>query len=320
MGAGTLILITGASKGIGQACAIAFARNAALPPPVRLCIIARSQDGLEKTAKLVQQAAAEVAVVKSRKEEQAVVEVVQHVVDLSDLDALEDRMLTIFQEIKSSISRSCNEGINTKDGHRDDGSSNYDRTILINNAGSLGHLGPSTDMVSLLDLRKVIDLNVTSSMWLSSNFVRQFGNPKMTTKCTVVNISSLCAIQPFETMATYCSGKAARDMFHAVMAKEVSEKSNSSCSNKNSSGGSPNCVKILNYAPGAVDTEMTVELSQSSELDDGLSSYFNELPRVGDGRMLTPNDTASKLVDLLIDNNFQSGAHVDYWDLIDKVK
>jgi len=322
MGAGTLILITGASKGIGQACATAFARNTALPPPVRICIVARSEDGLRRTAELVKHAAAEVTMVESRREKQAVVEVIQQVVDLSDLDTLEDRMMGIFQEIKSN-SRSSSKELDTKDDHRNDGSSNFDRTILINNAGSLGHLGPSTDIISLRDLRKVIDLNVTSSIWLSSNFVRQFGNPKTTTKSTVVNISSLCAIQPFETMGAYCAGKAARDMFHAVMAKELSEEdtnTTTSNNNKDSSGGNPNSVKILNYAPGVVDTKMTAALSQSNELDDGLSSFFKGIPREGEGRMLTPNDTALRLVDLVMDDNFQSGAHVDYWDLVDKVK
>jgi len=313
MGTGTLILITGASRGIGKACAIAFAQHKnALPTPLRLCIVARSQDGLRRTAELVQRAAAEVTLVESKREEQAAVEVIHHVVDLSDLDTLDDRMTTIFQEIQSS---------STSDDQRNDGSGDYDRAILINNAGSLGHIGPSTNLPSLPDLRKAIDLNVTSSMWLSSNFVQQFGNPKMMTKCTVVNVSSLCAIQPFKTLGTYCAGKAARDMFHTVMAEELTEEgsSSSSSSDTDSSGGNPNRVKILNYAPGAVETEMIVTLRQSDDLDDGLSTYYRGIPREGEGRILTPNDTVLRLVNLVIGDNFQSGAHVDYWDLVDRV-
>jgi NADP-dependent 3-hydroxy acid dehydrogenase YdfG len=34
----------------------------------------------------------------------------------------------------------------------------------------------------------------------------------------------LCAIEPFATMAVYCAGKLARDMFHAMLAKEMAGK------------------------------------------------------------------------------------------------
>jgi len=47
-----------------------------------------------------------------------------------------------------------------------------------------------------------------------------------------VNISSLCALQPFRSWALYCSGKAARDMMFRVLAAEEPD------------------VRVLNYAPG----------------------------------------------------------------------
>eukprot|EP00548_Thalassiothrix_antarctica_P018568 CAMPEP_0194188350 /NCGR_PEP_ID=MMETSP0154-20130528/54714_1 /TAXON_ID=1049557 /ORGANISM="Thalassiothrix antarctica, Strain L6-D1" /LENGTH=63 /DNA_ID=CAMNT_0038908717 /DNA_START=121 /DNA_END=309 /DNA_ORIENTATION=+ len=57
-------------------------------------------------------------------------------------------------------------------------------------------------------------------------------------------------------MTTYCTTKAARNMFHESLAKE-------------STG-----INILNYAPGAMATAMTDTLRAKEELDDGLKDYF----------------------------------------------
>lgn len=91
-----------------------------------------------------------------------------------------------------------------------------------------------------------MDLNVTSTFWVTSYFARIFGarqpfaDPLESTEgkaserdegrvsehgerdgcqaspenIVVVNVSSLAAVKPGGLMATYCAGKAARDMFH----------------------------------------------------------------------------------------------------------
>ena len=41
---------------------------------------------------------------------------------------------------------------------------------------------------------------------------------------TIINISSLCGIQPFPTLGHYCSVKAARDMLFKVLAAEEGAK------------------------------------------------------------------------------------------------
>lgn len=58
----------------------------------------------------------------------------------------------------------------------------------------------------------------------------------------VINISSLCAVQPFKSWGLYCAGKAGRDMLFKVLAAEE-----------------PN-VTVLNYAPGPLDNDMQVRL------------------------------------------------------------
>ena len=119
--------------------------------------------------------------------------------------------------------------------------------MLVSNAGSLGHIGHVDELPSLAKLKSEMDFNVTSAFWLSSRFASLFGahrsdqsrvalskEPLATlasthdehgseavtsdTTCAssnlVVNISSLAALQPFNSWAGYSAAKAARDMFH----------------------------------------------------------------------------------------------------------
>lgn len=55
----------------------------------------------------------------------------------------------------------------------------------------------------------------------------------------IVNISSLAALQAFESWSVYCAGKAARDMFYQALAKELKVQS------------LDQSIKVLNYAPGS---------------------------------------------------------------------
>lgn len=120
--------------------------------------------------------------------------------------------------------------------------------MLVNNAGSLGHISFANELPSLAALRSEMDFNVTSAFWLSSRFAAIFGARKSDEKGSgssssepaeaskanlsvaagstgggtnrdvssnvLVNVSSLAALQPFESWSGYSSGKAARDMFH----------------------------------------------------------------------------------------------------------
>ena len=60
------------------------------------------------------------------------------------------------------------------------------------------------------------------SLWLyyvlvcSTQFLQVFKG----LSCGVVNVSSLAALEPLPSLSLYCTGKAARDMMHRVLAKE----------------------------------------------------------------------------------------------------
>jgi len=265
----TLLFVTGASRGIGQAVAQAFVQDAAMTN-VRVCLLGRDVDGLTKTSELLAKQADAGA-----KE----VTVTSHVVDLSELDSLEEKITDIFQDL---ISTNNNQTL-------------YERAILINNAGSIDPIGKSSQLTSLQTLRACNDLNVTSSIWLSSYFIRHFSQNHGIQSTTVVNISSLCAIQPFKTLGVYCAGKAYRDMFHETMAVEEEEG-----------------VKILNYAPGAIETNMTRTIMESENTDNEVGENLKKMR--DEKTYVKLSDTAQKLVNLVMSNNFQSGKHVDYWD------
>ena len=75
-------------------------------------------------------------------------------------------------------------------------------------------------------------------------------------------------------------------------------------------------VKFLNYAPGAIETQMTNDLSYSPTLDPDLSKYYRKSRE--ESTLIQPSATAERLVDLIVSDRYKSGDHVDYWDLEDE--
>lgn len=282
----SLVIVTGASRGLGRAIALSIA-NASSENPIHMVLIARSGEKLEETARIVREKCFDVSnnIITSC-----------HEVDLADLETLPVEMERIFAQLKEA---------------------SYDRCWLFNNAGSVEPLGAisslasDTDsLVQMKELRSAIDLNITSVMWLSSMFTSTFSSDANAPSIRIVNISSLCAKEPFSTMAVYCAGKAARDMFHIVLAKEMSRDESKKQSTHDAVKAS---FKVLNYAPGACDTVMTDVLADCPILDTDLHDYFINSKR--DKKLIDPVDSANKLIALLIKDEYVTGSHVDYWDV-----
>lgn len=92
----------------------------------------------------------------------------------------------------------------------------------------------SKGLVDLADPAEVNNywaLNLTSMLCLTSSILKAFPDSPGLIR-TVVNISSVCALQPFKGWGLYCAGKAARDMMFQVLATEEPS------------------VRVLSYAPG----------------------------------------------------------------------
>ncbi|XP_036982225.2 sepiapterin reductase [Artibeus jamaicensis] len=167
------------------------------------------------------------------------------------------------------------------------------RVLLINNAGSLGDV--SKGFVNIADAAEVNSywaLNLTSMLCLTSSILKAFPDSPGLSR-TVVNISSLCALQPFKGWTLYCAGKAARDMMFQVLAEEEPS------------------VRVLNYAPGPLDTDMQ-QLARETSVDEDLRKRLQELKT--EGKLVDCRVSAHKLLSLLQKDTFKSGAHIDFYD------
>ncbi|XP_068922695.1 sepiapterin reductase-like [Petaurus breviceps papuanus] len=167
------------------------------------------------------------------------------------------------------------------------------RLLLINNAGTLGDV--SKNVVDFADPAEVNDywaLNVTSTLCLTSGVLRAF-HPNPGLKRTVVNISSLCAVKPFKSWSLYCAGKAARSMLFRVLAEEEPS------------------VRVLSYAPGPLDTDMHQEARQKTK-DLEVRQAMNQLKERQS--LVDCSVSAQKLLNLLVGDTFESGAHIDFFD------
>jgi len=97
-------------------------------------------------------------------------DVICRTMDLSDLDRLDDNIDILVDDVDRLV-----YGCDNNDNNGDDQNQRHDMdvdVVFVNNAGSLGHLGPTISSPSLMDMRQTIDLNITSSLWLSVRFAQ----------------------------------------------------------------------------------------------------------------------------------------------------
>ncbi|XP_021700839.1 sepiapterin reductase [Aedes aegypti] len=251
------LLITGASRGIGQRMAIETARK--VKPGSIVVLLARSASGLESTK-------AEILEVNPR------ITVITSSVDLANASKqlLEDI-------IEKSLAKTP--------------TNNFGLAAVIHNVGTIGNVArKAIDMSDRQEWEEYFATNVFTVGVLNSCFLHKF---KECAKKLVVNVTSKACLLPFNSMGFYCAGKAAREMYFRVLAAEE-----------------PDLV-VLNYSPGPVDTDMTVDIQDRSN-DEGIRSYFKGLR--DDSTILTTQQTTEKFLSILEAGQFKSGDHVDYYD------
>lgn len=74
------------------------------------------------------------------------------------------------------------------------------------------------------------------------------------------------------------------------------------------SSSSSSNLRFLNYAPGPLETDMATELRTAEALHASLKPHFAN-------RLLDPLDSARVLVNLVLEDSFENGHHVDYYDI-----
>ncbi|KAJ3017422.1 hypothetical protein HKX48_003558 [Thoreauomyces humboldtii] len=268
----TLILLTGASRGFGRSVAVSFAKSPlSQTHPTDFLLTARDTVLLDETATQVSS--------HSSSSSSSSNTIVTHVLDFNDsttdLDAHCENLLSRIPHPPSS----------------------YSRVYLINNAGSLGRLDRLKDQRTE-DVAPAIHLNLTAPTVLTSAFLRHFAppspSPSSTPTITIVNVSSLAALQPFDCWGIYCSVKAARDMYHRTIAIEDPS------------------VRVLNYAPGPMDTDMQTRIRKEMP-DVPLRDVYDQMHR--EDKLVRPDTSARVLLRLLERDEWVNADHVDIYDV-----
>ncbi len=67
-------------------------------------------------------------------------------------------------------------------------------------------------------------------------------------------------------------------------------------------------LKVLNYAPGPMDTDMSRDIRSPEEYEE----------EVRTGKLIDPALSAAKCVRLAVGGKFDTGAHIDYFDDVEE--
>jgi len=158
------------------------------------------------------------------------------------------------------------------------------RFLLINNAGVVEPVEP-IETLPVDALVAALQVNLVAAMQLSAAFLA--ATDKFTGTRIIVNISSGAARHPVAGWASYCTGKAALDMFTRCIAEEQATHANP--------------ARVCSLAPGVLDTEMQEVLRAA---DFPSVDRFRSLHASGD--LVAPADAARRIVTYLERDDFGS--------------
>lgn len=169
----------------------------------------------------------------------------------------------------------------------------FDSCFLFHNAGQTGYIKNALSLDDLTYWHNYFHLNYFSTIALTISFLHNLKT--LSYKIIIVNITSLIGRQPFSNFAMYGTGKAARDLYFRVLAKEEPD------------------LLVLNYSPGPVDTDMFNDVIKTAESEE-MRKQFAEMKEKK--QVLTTTQTVGKLLDILEKKDFESGEIIDYFDKV----
>ncbi len=168
---------------------------------------------------------------------------------------------------------------------------NYKEIVLINNAGTLGDVGPLSQN-SPKSIQNTINLNATAPLLLSSLLLSSPTTQQATKH--IINISSGAAHRPYSGWTTYCSSKAALHMSTQTMALEHQNQKN---------------IRFLSIDPGVMDTEMQAQIRKVKATDFPKLERFLALK---EERLLRdPKQVAQFILATQQDSKHPSGTEID---------
>lgn len=130
--------------------------------------------------------------------------------------------------------------------------------VLVNNAGTLGEIAYVGNQ-SNLDLISTYTLNLIAPAVLSNAFLKAYSDAAK----NVINISSGAAWNAYDGWSAYCATKSGLAMLGQAIQKEADANSSK--------------TKVINIAPGIVDTEMQALIRQADEQQFTMLQKFKEL-------------------------------------------
>ncbi len=167
-----------------------------------------------------------------------------------------------------------------------------DGYYLINNAGILAPIKPIDKCLSG-EIIKNFNVNALAPMIMTSCFIKMTN--KFNVEKRVINISSGAGKKPYYGWGSYCSSKAAIDMFtRCIGVEQVNRK---------------HPVKIISFAPGIIDTDMQAEIRRTKKEDFDQLERFVEFKEIG--KLKSADFVAGKVIDLLYDEEIISGSLID---------
>ncbi|KAJ2030549.1 hypothetical protein IWW57_001134 [Coemansia sp. S610] len=169
---------------------------------------------------------------------------------------------------------------------------------LMNSAGTICDLSKTVDQYSEEEVAEYTAVNYVSFAALTSRFLARAKTVPNVERIAIANISSLLAVMPFANWGLYASIKAARDQLLKVVALEHKDDPR---------------VRTLNYAPGPLDNDMQAEVRASIGDAEQKRAYSDMHSQK---KLVKTDDTADVLCTLLDDWTFESGAHIDVYDII----
>ncbi|KAJ2899384.1 hypothetical protein GGI21_000601 [Coemansia aciculifera] len=172
------------------------------------------------------------------------------------------------------------------------------RLTLMNSAGTICDLSKTVDQYTENEVTEYTAVNYVSFAALTCRFLARAKTVPQADRIAVANISSLLAVMPFANWGLYASIKAARDQLLKVVALEHRDDPR---------------VRTLSYAPGPLDNDMQAEVRASIGDAEQKKAYSDMHSQK---KLVKTDDTAGLLCNLLDEWTFESGAHIDVYDII----
>lgn len=173
---------------------------------------------------------------------------------------------------------------------------NYQKICLVNNAGMVAPV-KLLNQVPENEVYKSIMVNLHAPFVLTSAFLnlsKDFSGDRI-----IANVSTGVAKNPKESWSVYCATKSGLESLSESVAKEFMSDSK---------------VKVINFEPGIIDTEMQNEIRQVSKNDFSEVEKFISFKK--DGQLLAPSKVAEALAQLILKPNLAKRNFVSVYDLI----